>query len=84
MGEAKKRKVHSPEFKAKVGLEAIRGVKTLNEIGLEYGVHPIQDWAAGRWTRILGILGLRPFLAGARGKNRGGIGRGGGKCIELA
>ena len=33
MSEAKKRKVHSPEFKAKVGLEALRGVKTINEIG---------------------------------------------------
>ena len=46
MREAKKRKVHSPEFKAKVGLEAVRGMKTINEIGQEYGVHPGQvgDW----------------------------------------
>jgi hypothetical protein len=28
--EAKKRKVHTPEFKAKVGLEASQGVKTVN------------------------------------------------------
>ena len=42
MSEKRKRKTHSPEFKAKVGLEALRGVKTLNEIGQEYGVHPIQ------------------------------------------
>jgi transposase len=41
MGEAKKRKFHTPEFKAKVGLEALRGVKTINEIGQEYGVHPV-------------------------------------------
>ncbi len=40
MSEAKKRQVHAPEFKAKVGLEALRGVKTINEIGQEYGVHP--------------------------------------------
>ena len=46
MGEAKKRNFHSPEFKAKVGLEAVRGMKTINEIGQEYGVHPGQvgDW----------------------------------------
>ena len=25
-----KRKVHSPEFKAKVGLEALKGLKTVN------------------------------------------------------
>ena len=33
MSETKKRKVHPPEFKAKVGLEALRGVRTINEIG---------------------------------------------------
>jgi hypothetical protein len=32
MREAKTRKYHSPEFKAKVGLEAVRGVKTINEM----------------------------------------------------
>ena len=42
MRETKTRKYHSPEFKAKVGLEALRGVKTINEIGQEYGVHPVQ------------------------------------------
>jgi transposase len=31
----KKRKVHRPELKAKVGLEALN---TINEIGQEYGV----------------------------------------------
>ena len=40
MSEVKKRKFHTPEFKAKVALEALRGVKTLNEIGREFGVHP--------------------------------------------
>jgi len=35
MSEAKKRKVHTSEFKGKVGLEAVRGVKTINEIGQE-------------------------------------------------
>ena len=46
MSETKSRKVHQPEFKAKVGLEAIRGVKTVNEIGQEFGVHPtlVNQW----------------------------------------
>jgi transposase-like protein len=35
----KKRKSFSADFKAKVALEAIHGVKTLNEIAREYGVH---------------------------------------------
>jgi len=42
MSETKKRKVHLPEFKAKVGLEALRGVKTINEIAQDYGDHPVQ------------------------------------------
>ncbi|MDP4029168.1 MAG: IS3 family transposase, partial [Gallionella sp.] len=46
MSEAKKRKTHTPEFKAKVGLEALRGVKSVNDIGQEYGVHPVQ---VGLW-----------------------------------
>ena len=32
MREAKTRKYHSPEFKAKGGLEAVRGVKTINSL----------------------------------------------------
>jgi transposase-like protein len=48
MSETKKRKFHTPEFKAKVGLEALRGVKTINEIGQEYGVHPVQ---VGQWKK---------------------------------
>jgi transposase len=47
MGEAK-RKTYTAAFKAKVGLEAIRGVKTVNEIGQEYRVHPVQ---VGQWKR---------------------------------
>jgi transposase len=48
MSEGKKRKVHSAEFKAKVGLEALKGVKTINEIAQEYGVHPVM---VGQWKR---------------------------------
>lgn len=32
MSETKKRNIHTPEFKAKVGLDALRGAKTINEI----------------------------------------------------
>ena len=48
MSETKKRKVHLPEFKAKVGLEAVRGVKTINEIAQAYGIHPVQ---VGQWKK---------------------------------
>ena len=42
MSLVKKRQIHSSEFKAKVGLEAIRGIKTINEIAQEFGLHPVQ------------------------------------------
>ena len=37
-----KRRTMSPEFKAKVALEAIRGVQTVNEIAAKYQIHPNQ------------------------------------------
>lgn len=36
------RKHYSAETKAKVALEAIKGLKTANELAAEYGVHPTQ------------------------------------------
>ena len=68
MSETKKRKVHLPEFKAKVGLEAWRGVKTINEIVQEYGVHPVQ---VSPWKKEIqeqakslfeGKRGLQPWI----------------------
>jgi transposase len=46
MSETRKRKAHSPELKAKVGLEAVRGLKTITEIAQAYGVHPqlVEQW----------------------------------------
>ena len=39
---SKKRKRHSAEFKAKVALEAIKGVKTLPQLAKDFQVHPTQ------------------------------------------
>lgn len=36
------RRNHSPEFKAKVALTAVRGDKTLAELAEQYGVHATQ------------------------------------------
>jgi len=43
-----KRKNHSPEFKARVALEAIREEMTLAELSKKYSVHPTQ---IGTWKR---------------------------------
>ncbi len=42
----RKRRNHSPGFKAKVAMAALRGDKTLAELAQHYDVHPnqIQDW----------------------------------------
>lgn len=38
----KKRKIHSPEFKAKIALEALKELKTTSELASQYHVHPTQ------------------------------------------
>ena len=50
MSGIKKRQIHSAEFKAKVGLEAIRGMKTINEIAQEFGLHPVQ---VSQYTKLI-------------------------------
>lgn len=44
------RRCHTPAFKAKVALEAVKGLKTLSEISSEYGVHSVQ---VSRWKNEL-------------------------------
>ena len=63
MSETKKRNVHLPEFKAKVGLEAVRSVKTINQIGQEYGVHPVQ---VSQWKKEIQEQ-ARTLFEGKRG-----------------
>lgn len=63
MGEARKRRVHSAEFKAKVGMEAARGVNTLNEIGQQYGVDPV---VVGQWRKEI-VARAATLFEGKRG-----------------
>ena len=44
----RKRRKHSPEFKAKVALEALQGIKTLSEIAQQYEIHPVM---IGNWKK---------------------------------
>jgi transposase len=43
-----KRKRYTGAFKAKVGLEAVMGIKTVGQIARDYQVHPVQvtQWKA--------------------------------------
>jgi len=44
------RKRHSSAFKAKVGLEALMGIKTVAQIAREYSVHPVQ---VSQWKTVI-------------------------------
>ena len=59
------RKVYSPEFKAKAALEAIKGLRTLNEIAGELEVHPV---VLGQWKKQA-MEGLPEVFARPNGKD---------------
>jgi len=46
----RKRRKHTGEFKAMVAIEAIRGLKTQNEIAREFEIHPTM---VGQWKNEL-------------------------------
>lgn len=50
MNTKAKRKRHSATFKAKVGMEAVLGVKTVAQIAREYAVHPVQ---VSQWKAVI-------------------------------
>jgi putative transposase len=49
MGDIQKRQ-HTASFKAKVGIEAIKEIKTISEIGSENAIHPTQ---VRRWKTVI-------------------------------
>ena len=44
----KQRRKHTAEFKARVALEAIRGMKTISEIARDFEIHPVM---VGSWKK---------------------------------
>jgi len=58
-----KRRTHSPQFKARVAMEAISGRKTIQEIAADHAIHPIQ---VSQWKRQL-LDGASELFS--RGKN---------------
>ena len=43
---SKERRKHSPAFKAKVALEAVKGEETVAQLAARYEVHPKDAWNA--------------------------------------
>ena len=50
----KGRKNYTPEFKAKVALEALKGEKSISQIASEFGVHPnkVFRWKPNSWKML--------------------------------
>ena len=53
------RRNHSPAFKAKVALAAVKGERTLAELAEHFDVHPnqIQDWKQQLLTKAENVFG---------------------------
>ena len=63
------RKQYSPKFKARVAIEAIRGEKTLSQLGSQFKVHPIQiaKWRKSALEQLPELLRGRTEEQGAKG-----------------
>jgi transposase len=46
----RKRRTHSPEFKSRVALEALKGIKPIDEIAADNEIHPVQ---VSQWKKEL-------------------------------
>ncbi len=59
------RRTHSPGFKAKVALAALKGQQTLNELASLYGVHPVQvaQWKKQAATGLPEVFASRRAAA---------------------
>lgn len=63
---SRKRKRHTEEMKARVALEAIKGVRTLSELSAAYGVHPT---VIAQWKRQLVQGAAEVFRRGNSGRS---------------
>lgn len=66
---SKKRKRHSAELKAKVALEAIKEMKTLQQLAKDFQVHPTQ---ITMWKKQVSSHVVELFKRGA-GETDGGV-----------
>ena len=59
-----KRRRHDPEFKARVALEALKGVKTIQQIARDFDVHPVQ---VSEWKKAI-TAGAAAVFGSSSGK----------------
>jgi len=65
-----KRRRHTDEFKAKVALDAVKGMRTLGQLGAAYRIHPT---VIAQWKRQLMERGAEVFSrnGGRSGRSEG-------------
>lgn len=61
-----KRRRHEPEFKARVALEAIKGIKTIQQIAKDFDIHPVQ---VSDWKKTM-LEGATDVFASGKSKNK--------------
>ncbi|BHH82698.1 hypothetical protein LA52FAK_09870 [Desulforhopalus sp. 52FAK] len=62
-----KRRAHSDKFKAKIAIEALKGIKTLAELATEHKVHPNQITT---WKKQLLMNAEELFSRGKTSKSK--------------
>ena len=64
-----KRRTHSAEFKARVAVEAIRGLKTVSQIAADNQIHPVQ---VSQWKQQMLEASAEVFSRGRESQGSGG------------
>ena len=69
---SKKRRQHSPELKAKVALEALKGIEPVHAIAARHRLHPVQvsQWKKELTERLPEVFGRKPEFDAAASLDR--------------
>jgi putative transposase len=69
---SKKRRQHSAQFKAQVGLDALKGIEPVHAIAAKHGVHPVQvtQWKKEAAERLPEVFARKGSVDAAEAKER--------------
>ena len=69
---SKKRRQHSAQFKAQVGLDALKGIESVHAIAAKHGVHPgqISQWKKEVCERLPEVFAGKPDADAVAAKER--------------
>ena len=69
---SKKRRLDSAQFKAQVGLEALKGIEPVHAIAAKHGIHPVQvsQWKKEVAERLPEVFAGKPDADAAAAKKR--------------